>query len=60
MTSQIQTSLARLRTYLERVERDLDAGDHYQALADVAELAEIARRLWNNLATSDRSNTGTA
>jgi hypothetical protein len=50
VNSQIQTSLQRLRLYLERVERDLAAGDRNRALANVAELAEIARRLWNSLA----------
>jgi len=32
------------------IERDLTSGDHNLALANLAELAEIALRLWNNLA----------
>jgi hypothetical protein len=39
VNSRIQTSLGRLRTYLERVERDLASGDRNQALANLAELA---------------------
>jgi hypothetical protein len=35
---------------MQRVERDLANGDRSSALANVAELGEIARRLWNNLA----------
>jgi hypothetical protein len=46
----IQASPRRLRMSLERVERDLASGDQNQAMANVAELSEIARRLWNNLA----------
>jgi hypothetical protein len=49
-SSRIQNSLQRLRTYLERVERDLATGDRHQALANLAELSEIARRLYNSLA----------
>ena len=51
VNSQVQTSLSRLRKYLERVERDLASGDHGEALSSLAELGQIARRLWNNLAT---------
>jgi len=36
--------------YLERVERDLANGDRGRALANLAELGEISRRLWNTLA----------
>jgi hypothetical protein len=50
VNSQVQTSLRRLRKYLERVERDLASGDHGGALSNLAELSEISRRLWNNLA----------
>ena len=46
---QIQTSIGRLRLYLERVERDLAKGDRAAALANLAELGEISRRLWNAL-----------
>jgi hypothetical protein len=35
---------------MQWIERDLASGDRNQALANVAELAEIACRLWNNLA----------
>ena len=45
VNSQVQTSLSRLRKYLERVERDLASGDHGGALSSLAELGEIARRL---------------
>jgi hypothetical protein len=55
VSSQIQISLQRLRTYLERVERDLVNKDRNQALANLAELAEISRRLWNRL--SDENKT---
>ena len=50
VNSQVQTSLRRSRKYLERVEGDLASGDHGEALSSLAELSEIARRLWNNLA----------
>jgi hypothetical protein len=42
---------------MQRVERDLASGDHNEALANLAELAEIARRLWNNLATTVYNTT---
>ena len=45
MNSQIQISLQRLHIYLQRVERDLADGDRNQALANLAELSEISRRL---------------
>jgi hypothetical protein len=51
----IQVSLGRIRLYLERLERDLAAGDRSQALADRAEISEIARRLWDALA-AEREN----
>ena len=58
VNTQIQTSLRLLRLYMQRVERDLASGDRNQALANLAELNEIARRLWTNLVstveTSDR------
>jgi hypothetical protein len=43
-------SLDRLALYLARVRIALNAGNRTQALADLAELAEIARRLWDRLA----------
>jgi hypothetical protein len=46
----ISLSLQRLWLYLERLERDLAAGDRVTALANCAELAEIGRRLWTTLA----------
>jgi hypothetical protein len=51
MADRTQTSLARLRRYLERLERDVASGDRSQALADCAELSEIARRLWDTIAS---------
>jgi hypothetical protein len=56
MDPRITVSLNRLKLYLERVERDLGNGDRNQALANVAELAEIARRLWDNLAQKEPLN----
>jgi hypothetical protein len=46
----IQTLVKRLRTYLERIERDLATGDRTAALANLAELCEIGRRMWKQLA----------
>ena len=46
MTRSVRTSLERIDLYLERVRHDLEEGDRAQALAEVAELTEIARRLW--------------
>ena len=48
--SKVQVSLGRLRLYLQRLERDLAAGDRKQALSDCAEISEIARRLWDTIA----------
>jgi hypothetical protein len=45
----LKVSLERLRLYLDRLERDIAAGKRAQALADCAELAEVARRLWSKL-----------
>jgi len=47
VNSQVQTSLHRLRVYLERIERDLASDDRSSALANLAELGEISRRLWS-------------
>jgi hypothetical protein len=49
----VQTALSRIELYLTRVRRDLDAGEREQALADCAELSEIARRLWMYLADAE-------
>jgi hypothetical protein len=49
----VQTALARIDLYLVRVRRDLETGDRDQALADCAELSEIARRLWAYLADQE-------
>jgi hypothetical protein len=35
---------------MQRIERDLANDDRSHALGNLAELREIARRLWNNLA----------
>jgi hypothetical protein len=45
----ITRSLERIALYLERVRDNLERGDRSQALADLAELGEISRRLWNRL-----------
>jgi hypothetical protein len=50
MTRDLKTSLERLTLYVERVRRDLAGADRPSALANLAEVAEIARRLWNRLA----------
>jgi len=50
VNSRIQTSLGRLRAYRERVKRDLASSDRNQALANLAELIAMARRLWNHVA----------
>jgi hypothetical protein len=53
MTRQIEISVQRLTLYLERVKRDLAAGDRASALANLAEVHEISRRLWDRLAQWD-------
>jgi hypothetical protein len=45
----ITKSVDRLALYLARVRDNLLRGDRIQALADLAELAEISRRLWIQL-----------
>jgi hypothetical protein len=56
MDPRITVSLNRLKLYLERVERDIGNGDRYRAMANVSELAEVARRLWDNLAKKEPLN----
>jgi hypothetical protein len=56
MDPQITVSVQRLKLYLERVERDIGNGDRYRAMANVSELAEVARRLWDNLAKKEPLN----
>jgi hypothetical protein len=46
----ITKSVDRLALYLARVQDNLRRGDRSEALANLAELAEIARRLWKELA----------
>ena len=53
MTRSVRTSLERIDLYLERVRHDLAEGDRGQAMADCAELTEIARRLWCFLADQE-------
>jgi hypothetical protein len=53
MTRSVRTALERVDLYLERVRHDLAEGDRGQALADCAELTEIARRLWVYLADAE-------
>jgi hypothetical protein len=49
MTEKIQTALARIRLYLDQVEAALSRGDSAGALPHLAEVGEIARRLYNHL-----------
>jgi hypothetical protein len=49
MNAQIQSSFVRLQTYVARAQLATQTGNPIQALADVAEISEIARRLWNEL-----------
>ena len=53
MNRSVTASLERIDLYLRRVRRDLESGDRAQALADCAELSEIARRLWVYLADAE-------
>jgi hypothetical protein len=52
----IATAIGRLDRYLFRVKRAIRKDDLITALADTAELAEIARRLWNKLAETNKAN----
>jgi hypothetical protein len=54
MSTDLQTALARLDLYLERVKLALESGNRAKALSDLAELQEISRRLWEKLAKSSR------
>jgi hypothetical protein len=49
MTAALLRSLDRLETYTARARRSVELEDYALALAEVAEAAEIARRLWNDL-----------
>jgi NADH dehydrogenase FAD-containing subunit len=49
MTAALQRSLDRLETYTARARRSVELEDYAMALAEMAEAAEIARRLWNDL-----------
>jgi hypothetical protein len=53
LSRSVTTVLERIDLYLGRVRRDLEAGNRAQALADCAELSEIARRLWGYLADTE-------
>jgi hypothetical protein len=53
-------AVARLELYLGRVRRDLENGDRAQALSDVAELSEVARRFWSYLAHVEGFSCGEA
>jgi hypothetical protein len=50
MNRAITQKFDRLKAYLDRIRDDLRAGDPVQAMADTAELAEIARRLHDDFA----------
>jgi hypothetical protein len=49
MNQAIEKGRKRLVVYFLRVSRALDSGKREQALSDLAELAFIARRLWEDL-----------
>jgi hypothetical protein len=49
----VAAPLERIALYLDRVRRDLEAGDRSQALSDAAKLPEIVRRLWVYLADAE-------
>jgi hypothetical protein len=53
VTPKIQTALARIRLYLDRAEDSINRGDSTGALPHLAELGEIARRLWLALAARE-------
>jgi hypothetical protein len=57
---QLSVALDRLALYLSRVRDDLRRGDRNQALANLAELTEISRRLWNRLAALQTRQTRTS
>ena len=46
----VENGRKRLAVYFERVNRALDSGRRDQAMADLSELAFIARRLWEEIA----------
>jgi hypothetical protein len=46
MNKEVSKAIGRLDLYLFRTKRAIRTRDYTQALADVAELSEIARRLW--------------
>jgi hypothetical protein len=48
----------RLMLYYQRVSRALDNGHKAQAMADLSELAFIARRLWEDLSRDDSFPSG--
>jgi hypothetical protein len=55
--SKVQVSLGRIRLYLGRLERDVSEGDRNQALANCAEISEVARRLWDTIAAELKSGS---
>jgi hypothetical protein len=54
MNIQTKLRLDRLTVYLERIKGDLDHDNLPAAMADLAELGEQARRMWNFLAELER------
>lgn len=46
MSDPVHGSVERLELYLARVKLAVDSGNRAKALSDLAELGEIARRLW--------------
>jgi hypothetical protein len=57
MTAMKEKTFDRLELYTARARRSVECGDYANALADLAEAAEIARRLWHEIAKeADRGN----
>jgi flagellin-specific chaperone FliS len=49
VNTKIETAFERLRTYVARAQLAVEHRNTAQALADTAEIAEIARRLWEQI-----------
>jgi hypothetical protein len=43
---QVKYAFVRIQTYTARAELAVEAGNYAQALADTAEISEIAHRVW--------------
>jgi hypothetical protein len=56
MNRAIAQKFDRLKLYLERIRKDLRDCDPVQGMADAAELAEIARRLYEDFSAIIKGN----